>query len=49
MSLKADNCERMARACADPVERGMMLVTAQHWLKLVKTAELVERRDSNAK
>ena len=37
------------RACADTINRGMMLVTAQYWLNLAKAAELTERRDSNAK
>jgi hypothetical protein len=44
--LKADNCERNARACADPIDRGMMLVAAQHWLNLAKAAELAEMTDS---
>jgi hypothetical protein len=44
--LKADNCERSARTCADPIDRGMMLVTAQHWLNLAKAAELAEMRGS---
>jgi len=42
--LKADNCERNARACADPIDRGMMLVAAQHWLNLAGAAELAELR-----
>ena len=37
--LKADDCERRARACADPIDRPMMLVTAQHWLNLAMTAQ----------
>jgi hypothetical protein len=37
--LKADDCERRARACADTIDRAMMLVTAQRWLNLAMTAE----------
>ena len=47
--LKADHCELMAMACTDPIDRGMMLETAQRWRNLAKTAELAERRDGNAK
>jgi hypothetical protein len=38
----------MARACADPIDRGMMLATAQHWLNMAKAAEPPERRDDDA-
>jgi hypothetical protein len=37
--LNADDCERRARSCADPIDRAMMLVTAQHWLNLAMTAQ----------
>jgi hypothetical protein len=36
------------KACADSISQAMMLLTAQHWLNLAKTAELTARRDSDA-
>ena len=46
--LMADHCERMARACPDPIDRGMLLETAQHWRNLAKTADPADRRDGDA-
>jgi hypothetical protein len=47
--LKAVHCELMAMTCADPIDRSMMLETAQRWRNLAKTAELAQRLDSDAK
>jgi hypothetical protein len=35
--MKADSCEEMARKCADPVDRSMLLHTAGIWRKLAAT------------
>jgi hypothetical protein len=44
---KADQCERMARDCADGVARQMFLKTAVLWRALAKTAIWPGQRDSH--
>jgi hypothetical protein len=38
----AKECEALAEAITDPVNKGYMLEVAQRWLELAKTVELIE-------
>ena len=41
--LKADHCERMARAAPDDMDRRMLLETVKHWRNLARTARTLSR------
>lgn len=41
---KARQCDALARACLDPLQRSMLRETAQHWRTLGKAARAAESR-----
>ena len=41
---KARQCEELAGACIDPLQRNMLRETAQHWRTLGRAAQTVESR-----
>ena len=41
--LKAAHCEEMARSCADPIDRNMLLDVAAIWRKLAIMRPILSR------